>query len=69
MAVFLLRRKGELVDTQKEPENNGEFGESQDRRDNYRVRRPNASRRRNKSEAGARKPGGIRQRRNKHWNW
>jgi len=37
------------------------------RRNTYRVRRATASRRRAVKKPSM--PGGIRQRRNKHWNW
>jgi len=42
---------------------------SADRSQRHQVRRPDASRRRSKPPVKARGPGGIRQRRNKHWNW
>lgn len=42
--------------------------ERKSRRDSYRVRRPNASRRRT-SRKKSQAPGGMQQRRNKHWNW
>jgi hypothetical protein len=37
------------------------------RRETYRVRRASASRRRSRKKVTA--PGGMRQRRNKHWSW
>jgi hypothetical protein len=40
---------------------------SKSRRETYRVRRASASRRRSRKKAAI--PGGVRQRRNKHWNW
>jgi len=40
------------------------------RQDTFRVRRSTASRSRKNADRGkASAPGGIRQRRNKHWNW
>ena len=42
--------------------------ENKHRRETYRVRRATASRRRSTNKKTA-QPGGIRQRRNKHWNW
>jgi hypothetical protein len=36
-------------------------------RETYRVRRASASRRRSRKKNSI--PGGMRQRRNKHWNW
>ena len=47
--------------------------ERSERRDGYRVRRAKPSRRRMSKPSKINKvqeaPGGIRQRRNKHWNW
>ena len=37
------------------------------RRETYRVRRASASRRRSRKKGIV--PGGVRQRRNKHWSW
>ena len=45
--------------------------ERSERRANYRVRRPSSRRRRTKTPASrkAHLPGGIHQRKNKHWSW
>ena len=47
----------------------GERDYSADRSQRYRARRPDAPRHRSKSPSKPRNPSGIRQRRNKHWNW
>jgi hypothetical protein len=41
--------------------------ESKLQRETYRVRRASASRRRSRKKPSI--PGGMRQRRNKHWSW
>jgi hypothetical protein len=43
--------------------------ENELRRETYRVRRASSASRRRIRKKPAAMPGGIRQRRNKHWNW
>ena len=57
---------------QRNNDNHDEFVEDKsDRRtDAYRTRRSNVSRQRSRrSPSKAAQPGGVRQRRNKHWSW